>query len=459
MKTIISINPANGEKIGETPETSVIEMNEIIKHARVSFKTWRRTSFEKRAKYLFKVIDLLIENKEKIAQLTTKEMGKPIQESREDVDYEIEFIDYYAKNAQRILGEKIIREDDRAFYKIVYEPWGVVASIAPWNFPITMASSGISAQIMAGNCVIFKPSEYTTLSQKAFVDLFNQTGLPKGVLQCVIGGGDMGAKLIDSSIDFVWFTGSTKVGQEIYRKCAEKFIKCDLELGGSSPAIVFADCNFDATVETVFMARFFNCGQVCSSIKRLFVEKSIYDQFVEALKNRMKKVEIGDPMDPKNNMGPLVSKKQLDSLQIQFVDAKEKGANFLYSGQEFKAGKMKGNFFEPAIVTHVTKEMKLYNEEVFGPILPVIPFDNEADAIELANDTAYGLTAEIFTQDKEKGNRVAREINAGGVSINGDVIYSPHCPIGGFKKSGIGREYGEEGVKEFAQLKYICEYK
>lgn len=460
MNTIKSINPADGSLVGETPVTTDVELKEMVRKSQTAFSKWKLTSFSERAKYLVKLNELLKNNQDEIAKLTTLEMGKPLKEAREDVDFEVDFIKYYAENAEKILGEKVIGEDDRAVYKLVYEPWGVVASIAPWNFPIAMASSGITAQLMAGNTVIFKPSEYTTLTQKMFVDLFKQTGLPEGVLQLAVGGGDVGAALVDSHINFVWFTGSTKVGQDIYKKCADKFIKCALELGGSSPAIVFADCIFSAAVETVFMARFFNCGQVCSAVKRLFVEKSIYMKFVQALTDKVKQVRVGDPMDPKTTIGPLVSRKQLDTLLNQVQDAKDKGAKFMAGGSQISNDKYAlGYFFEPTIAVNVTPKMKLYTEEIFGPVLPIIPFENESEAIKMANDTPYGLTAEIFTSDKIKASRIARMLDAGGISVNGDVIYSPQCPIGGFKKSGIGREYGEEGFKELAQLKYICEYK
>lgn len=460
MNTIKSINPANGTVVGETAVTDMGEIITMTDKARIAYGKWKTVPFNRKAKYLRTLCELILKNKEKIAQLTTAEMGKPITEAREDVDYEIEFIKYYADQGEKILGERIVYEDAKAIYKLVYEPWGVCVSIAPWNFPISMASSAITAQLMAGNTVIFKPSEYTTLTQKLFVDLFNQTGLPEGVLQLAVGAGDVGAALIDSDINYVWFTGSTRVGQEIYRKCADKMIRCTLELGGSSPAVVFADCDISAAVETVFTARFFNCGQVCSAVKRLLVEKEIFEKFTSALLSRVNKWELGDPMDPKTNMGPLVSEKQLNTLVAQIRDAKAKGAKFRCGGDRPTAEHLKnGYFFEPTIVTNIKKNMKIYTEEVFGPVLPVIPFAGVEEAVKLANETPYGLTAEIFTEDKVKANKVARLLDAGGISINGDVIYSPRCPIGGFKKSGIGREYGEEGYKELAQLKYICEYK
>lgn len=459
MKKVISYNPANGEITGEAPVLTKEDVASAVAKAKKAFQSWKKTSFAERASYVFKMKDLLIKHKEEIAILTTKEMGKPLSEAREDIDFELGFLDYYAQNAERILGEKVIGEDERAIYKTVYEPWGVCASIAPWNFPISMASSGITAQLLAGNTVVFKPSEYTTLTQKLFVDLFNQTKLPEGVLQYVVGDGQVGKMLIDADIDLVWFTGSTRVGQAIYRQCAKKFIKCILELGGSSPGIVFADCDFAATVEIVFSARFYNCGQVCSAIKRLFVEESIFEPLVKQLVKRVSQVKLSDPLK-EAGIGPLVSKKQLETLMAQVDDAVAKGARVLIGGKRPQETEFaKGNYYEPAILTNVTREMRVYKEEVFGPVLPIMPFKSEEEAISLANDTQYGLTAEVFTKDKEKGMRVARAIAAGGVSINGDLIYAPHCPIGGFLKSGLGREYGEEGFRELAQLKYLCVFK
>ncbi len=456
MNTIKSINPATQEVIGETPVTTPQELQKIVENSKKAFESWRNVPMKERVIYAWKLADLLLQKKDEIALLTTREMGKPLHEALEDIIFEVDFIRWYADHIEEALGEKIIKEDAATVYKTVYEPWGVCASIPPWNFPITMASTGITAQLLAGNTVIFKPSENSTLSQKMFVDLFNQTGLPDGVLQCVVGAGDVGAQLIDSDIDLVWFTGSTAVGQQIYKKCAEKFIKPLLELGGSSPAIVFADCDFDKTVETIKTARFFNCGQVCSSVKRLFVEKSLFEKFVTALAVKLHTVRIGNP-EGDVEFGPLVSKKQLATLILQVEDAVQKGAMVVVGGaRPADATLSQGNYFLPTLLTNISVDMKVITEEVFGPVLPIIPFESEDEAISLANANPYGLTAEIFTKDIEKANRVAGQIQAGGISINMDISYNPDSPIGGYKKSGLGREYGLEGFRELAQLKYIC---
>ena len=456
MNTLISYNPANGEKVGETPISSKEDIEKTVAKAKKAFVSWKMLPIAKRASYVEKFATILSDHKEELAKLTTAEMGKPIKEAREDVDFELGFVRWYANKAEEAFGEKIFREDENATYKTVYEPWGVCASIAPWNFPVSMASTGITAQILAGNTVIFKPSEYTTMTQKRFVELLNESGLPEGVVQCVVGGGEVGSTLIDSAIDLVWFTGSTKVGQEIYKKCAAKFIKALLELGGSSPGVVFADCDMKNAVDTVYIARYFNCGQVCSSIKRVFVEKSVMNAFVDALTKKLKAVRVGDPT-ANADMGPLVSKKQLDTLVSQVEDAKAKGVTVVTGGDKPEGREFeRGNYYLPTILTGVTPDMRVYKEEVFGPVLPIIPFTTEEEAIRLANDTPYGLTAEVFSSDAKRAARVASQLLAGGVSVNMDVTYAPDCPIGGYKKSGIGREYGLEGMRELAQLKYIC---
>ncbi len=456
MKHIVSINPANGEKIGETPISSPSDVTGAVTNAKKAFPAWRALSIKDRVSYVSAFRTLVAEHKEELAKLTTLEMGKPLVQSRDDVDFELTFIDWYIDNAAVALSDTIIKEDDNAQYKVVYEPWGVCASIAPWNFPVSMASSGIMQQILAGNTVVFKPTELTTLTQKLFVELLWKSGLPKGVVELVIGDGEVGKQLIDSDIDIVWFTGSTAVGQEIYKKCGEKFIKGVMELGGSSAGIVFADSDIENALDQLYSARYYNCGQVCSAVKRLFVEQSVYPQIIEGLKKRLANKKVGDPIGDVD-IGPLVSKDQLDMLESQVADALAKGAKVEIGGAKPEGKEFeKGNYYLPTILTNITADMRVMTEEVFGPVLPVVPFVSEQEAVAMANNHIYGLTAEVFTTDKEKGNRVARALEAGVVGVNTDSYYVPFCPIGGYKKSGMGREYGIEGFRELTQIKYIC---
>lgn len=460
MNTVKSINPATGEVVGETPASTKEDVVRVVAEAKKAFQGWRRTALDQRIALMKKFRTLLETHTEELAELTTKEMGKPISEARADVTGELHFLDWYCDHLHEALDEQIIQETDFAKYRVRYEPYGVCASIAPWNFPVSMVNSGVSQQILVGNTVVFKPSEYTTLSQKRFIELMWEAGFPKGVVQYVIGDGEVGKKLVDSPVDLMWFTGSTVVGQAIYKKCGEKFIKGIMELGGSSPGIVCADVDIEKTVEDVYIARFLNCGQVCTALKRLFVERPLFDAFVEGLRKKVATVKVGDPVDSAVMMGPLVSKEQLDQLAVQVEDAKQKGATVISGGERLTGGLYdKGNFYAPTILTGITKDMRVYTEEIFGPVLPVMPFDTDEEVIDLANDTPYGLSADIYTRDKARAERFAHQIDAGIIGINTDNFFVPFCPTGGFKKSGMGREYGIEGFRELAQIKYICEAK
>lgn len=459
MKSITSINPATNEKVGETPVSTADDVTRSIEEAKEAFEGWRRLTIKERVSYISAFRQLLASHTEELAKLTSLEMGKPIGQAREDVEWELGFIDWYIENATAALSESIIKETEKAVYKIVYEPWGVCASIAPWNFPVSMASSGILQQILAGNCVVFKPSEYTTLTQKLFVELLWQSGIPDGVVGLVIGDGEVGKMLVDGAVDLVWFTGSTAVGQEIYAKCGTKFIKGVMELGGSSPALIFADCAIETTIDQLYSARYFNCGQVCSAVKRLFVEKSIFPLVVEGLKKRIALKKLGNPLE-QVDIGPLVSKEQLATLMAQVQDAVKKGAKVEIGGQRPQGAEFeKGNYYLPTILTNVTPDMRVMAEEVFGPVLPVMSFTTEDEAVRMANNHIYGLTAEVYTKDAARAERIARRLEAGVVGINTDSFYEPFCPIGGYKKSGMGREYGVEGFRELTQIKYICSQK
>ena len=456
MKIII-LNPHDQSVVGSLPVSTKVEIIRSVKKARATFVSWKNTSINQRIEYIKKYRQLLKKHADEIAQLITQEMGKPISQSLDDVNGELEFLDYYTQMGEQFLSDEAIHQTGDTKFRLVYESYGVCACIAPWNFPISMANSGIVPALIAGNCVVFKPSEYTSLSQKMLVDLLNQTGLPKGVLNVVIGDGKVGKVLLEQQIDLVWFTGSTAVGQSIYRQCGEKFVKSMLEMGGSSPAIVFSDANLEDTVENLYWARFLNCGQVCTAIKRLFVEKKIYHQLVKMLVTKVKQMHVGKPMDKNTQVGPLVSRKQLKLLKAQVADAIKRGAKIEIGGATSSDPNLKlGNYYLPTILTNVKPQMRVLTEEVFGPVLPIVPFTNEAKAIKLANQTEYGLSAEIYTRDIKKAERVAKELDAGTVAINTDGFFKPECPFGGFKKSGMGKEYGHIGMQEFAKVKLLA---
>jgi len=453
---IKSINPHDQSTVGELKISTSDEIFKAVSKARRAFENWKETSVRKRCAYVENLTSLLQKNKERLAELITLEMGKPLEQSLSEIESELEFVRYYVKNGPKFLADETIINKDKDFYKVTYEPHGVCACICPWNFPLSMVTSGVLPAIIAGNTVVVKPSEYTSLSQKLVVDLINQTGIPEGVVNLIIGGGEEGKVLVDSQIDLVWFTGSTKAGLNIYKKSGEKFIKSLLEMGGSSAGIIMADADLENAVENIYWARFLNCGQVCTAVKRLFVEKSIFDEFLRLLLKRINKVKIGNPLK-NNDIGPLVNKKQLELIKEQVKDAITKRAVVEIGGKQSVAREIKdGNYYEPTVLTNVNFDMKVLNEETFGPVLPIMSFKSEDEVTVFANKTEYGLSAEIYTSDYKKGEKIARSIQCGTVAINTDNFFKPECPFGGYKKSGMGREYGKIGMQEFAQVKVIA---
>lgn len=451
-----SINPHDQSLVGEVDISTESEVKSAVEKARKAFDSWKDLSIGDRVEFIKKYKQSLLDHKEELAELTTKEMGKPLAQSLEDIGFELEFVDYYIEKAEENLADEVVLDRGNEHYRTVFEPFGVCVCIAPWNYPLSMFNSGVVPALIAGNTVVFKPTEYTTLSQKLALDLLNQSGLPEGVLGIIYGAGDVGEILTDQQVDLIWFTGSAKAGQLIYKKAGEKFIKAICELGGSSPAIVFADADLDSALTELYFARFSNCGQICSAVKRLFVEESVFEQVVQRFVQRLQQVKIGNPMD-NVDFGPLVNKKQLETLKLQVQDGIENGAKVEIGGKAPEdASLYNGNYFEPTILTNVNSEMRVMTEEVFGPVLPIMSFKTEDEAIKLANDTEYGLSAEIYTTDLEKGERIARKLQSGAVAINTDGLYKPMCPIGGYKKSGIGREYGRIGMQEFVQVKLIA---
>lgn len=457
MTKLKSINPTDQSVIGEVKTSSKQDVKRAVAGAEKALEAWRGTSVKERASCVSKFAKEILKHKEKVARLAALEMGKPYSESLADLDFDQDYLKYYAEEGPKILKDEVIEKTSKLVRKVVHEPIGVAAVIIPWNFPFGNAVWGIVPNIIAGNTVVFKHSEHTPLCGQEVMDIFKKIGLPDGVVNIVYGDGRVGRMLVDSGVDLVWFTGSTEVGQEIYEKCAKKFIPCILELGGSSPAIVLDDTDLDNTLENVYSGRFYNCGQVCNAIKRLFVHKKIYRELVDRLVEKVGKTKVGDPFD-KVDFGPLVSKKQLALLKAQVKDAVDKGAKVEIGGSQPKDSSLKnGNYYLPTILTNVNFKMRVLTEEVFGPVLPVIAFNNTDQAIKMANRTEYGLSAEIYTQNLDLAREIAKKLEAGSVSINSNDYLLPPCPFGGYKKSGLGREGGKYGFHELTQIKYIFE--
>jgi len=454
MTKLISINPANNyESVGEVEISTDKEITEKVSSAQKAKTIWKEMGIKERVKTLKPIYEEFKTRADEISLLATRETGRAITESRSIIDSHLSKIKWFLDNAESALSDEITHEDDESIHKIIYEPIGVAVVITPWNHPFGMFVWGVFPNLLAGNTVVFKISEECPFVGKLIEKIMLSHELPQGVFSEVYGAGDIGWKLAKENIDIIWFTGSTKVGQELYKLAGEKFIKAVLELGGSNPCIVFEDVDIQKIVKKIYAKRFKLCGQTCDALKRLIVHKSIFEKLVEALKKEIELKHIGDSENPDTDMGSLVAKRQLTLLRDQVEDAVNKGARVVTGGHSPK--KVRGAYYLPTLLTNVTKNMRVWTDEVFGPVLPVISFETEEEAITLANDTIYGLGSIVFTKDIERAKRVASKIDTGTVEINNALHWLSCNPFGGYKKSGMGREHGVVGFRELCQMKVI----
>lgn len=454
MAKLISTNPTNYKKLGEVDISTQEEIRNKVHKANSAKKGWRNLEVEVRIKLLRRIIDKLKENKEELSLLATREMGMPISQSRSDITEAIRYFTWYLDNASEYLSPEVIFKDNSTIHKIFYEPVGTAVVIVPWNYPGSNFVWGCGQNLITGNTVVFKHSEECSLFGKLIEELIESCGLPEGVFNEVYGDGKVGDYLVHQNIDLISFTGSTKVGKYLYKVAGEKFIKAVIEMGGSAPGIVLEDANIEEVLETIYFNRFSNCGQACDALKRLIVHESKFPQLVQKLKDLLSSKKIGDPEKESTDIGPLVAKRQLELLEGQVKDAIGKGAKLIIGGKRPKD--LHGAYYEPTILTNINRKMRVWQEEVFGPVLPIVSFKTEEEAIDLSNDTKYGLGAYVFTEDKEKALRAASQLNAGMVAINNASYLQPCSPFGGYKESGIGREHGKFGFSELTQVKVVA---
>ncbi len=453
---LVSTNPAkNYEAIGEVDISTEQEIKDKVGRAQKAKLVWKEMTVEKRISYFEKLMGVYKKRKEEVAQLQSMEMGKPIKESRDDVDFDLFTIENNIRIAREVLKPKVLDETESQRNVLYLEPHGVIAVIVPWNFPSSNFFISCVQVLLAGNTVVFKHSEECPLTGKLLGEIMGEVGFPDGVFGQVFGDGKVGDVLTDQDIDGIHFTGSTKVGRYLYEKAASKFIPTVLEMGGSSPGIIFPDADLDKMCAHACSERFLACGQVCCALKRLIVHEDVFDEVVERIKKIVESMKIGDSLDEKTDIGPLVTKRQLDLLIEQVQDAKDKGATVMAGGDIPKG--LNGVFYKPTILTNLTSDMKVLTEEVFGPVLPVVSFKTEAEAIKLANETIYGLSAFIYGKNLKQLQRVASKIDAGQISINDTSYFSDNSPFGGYKMSGIGRNSGEIGFYEVSQKKVVSE--
>jgi aldehyde dehydrogenase (NAD+) len=458
-KTFTTVNPATEETICEIGSASAGDVDRAVAAAKGALEgDWgRKYSARERGRMLWKIADLLEARIDEFALLETLDNGKPIFESRYvDIPAAIDALRYFAGWADKVTGETLPVSGPFVLAYTLREPVGVVAAITPWNFPIIQALWKIAPALACGNTVIHKPASYTPLTALKFAELASEAGLPPGALNVLPGGGsEVGNALVQhKDIAKITFTGSTEVGKDIMRGAADSIKRLTLELGGKSPNIVFADADLDAAVKGAYTGIFYGKGEVCAAGSRLFVERSIHDQLVEKLVERTKKLAPGDPLDPKTRLGALVSGKQRESV-LGYVEAgRSEGAEVVAGGEAATVGG-KGFFMQPTILDAVRNDMKVAQEEIFGPVLVVIPFDDAKEAVKLANDSIFGLAAGVWTRDVGKAHQVARDLQAGTVWINQYNWYDSGAPFGGYKQSGFGRELGKQALEYYTESKTV----
>ena len=461
-KVLVSINPATLETLGEIPLASATEVRAAVAAAEAAFPSWAALGVEKRAACLLKARDYLMERLDETCELISKENGKPRAEAlTSEVFVVADLITHYAGRAKTLLVSRPLSLHNPMMKatkcsRLVPEPLGVVSIITPWNYPFSIPMSGIVFALLAGNTVVFKPASDTAMiGLKIHEILTVGGGLPAGVLNTVIATGrDMGTALYEPPVRKVVFTGSTEVGRAINQVAAKHFIPTSMELGGKDPMVVCEDADLDLAAGGALWGAFTNCGQVCASVERVYVARSVHDAFVEKVVAKAKELRLGADQDFDVDVGPMANEEQLRTVEEHVRDALTKGARVLVGG---KRPDRPGYFFEPTVLVDANHTMKIVMEETFGPVMPIIAFDTEDEAVTLANDSPYGLTASVWTRDKAKGNAIAHRLQAGTVTVNDCVYTYSLCetPWQGMKASGVGASHSDDGLLEFAYFKHI----
>jgi acyl-CoA reductase-like NAD-dependent aldehyde dehydrogenase len=458
-ETYATINPATEETSAQVAKGDERDIDLAVQAARRAFDQgpWPRMAAAERARMLWKLADLITGNLDEMARLESVNTGKTLFDSgKVELPFAAEVFRYYAGWTTKIHGETLnLREG--AFTFTLRQPLGVVGAIVPWNFPFLLASWKIAPALAAGNTVVLKPASLTPLTALRFAELTQEAGLPEGVFNVVPGpGAKAGMALVrHPGVDKIAFTGSTEVGKGIMREAAGSLKRVSLELGGKSPNIVLADADLDAALRGALTGIFYNKGEVCAAGSRLLVEQRIHDEFVARLLERVKGLKVGDPMDKATRMGPVVSAQHLESV-LRYVEAgRREGATLAAGGERARVGDGRGYFVQPTVFTDVTSAMRIAREEIFGPVLSVIPFKDADDAVAQGNETFYGLAAAVWTRDVGKALRVARSLRAGTVWVNAYNLYDAALPFGGFKESGFGRELGQAGLDLYTEVKSV----
>lgn len=454
---IKSRNPSDGFKvIGETKNSKILEIELAVSKARSALNLWEVTTIKNRISHLAILLDIFIQNKEKIIDLLILEMGYTYKyASRYDFEKGIDAFRWYLANIEFALEKKHLTDKYGNMHTYVYQPLGVSAVIVPWNTPFYSWVSGVISNLSVGNTVVFKHAEECLLFSKYIESLCHQAGLPEGVVNHIYGSGDVGELLTNQEIDLIYFSGNDNVAKKIYRKAGDRFIRCIIETGGSAPGIVFDDVDLDKVVKLVYKYRFQNSGQMFDGLKRLIIHKYKVLQFIQKMQQYLDTIKFGNPMDHEVDIGPVVSDRQFSKAKDQLSDALNKGAKKIYEKQIDKD--LVGGYFPPTILTEVNVNMRIWFEEVLAPILPIVEFTDEKEALELANYSDFGSGGYIFTKDNVRAHRVALKLKTGMISVNGGEYKLPFNYYGGVKKSGIGRKHGLKGLEELCNVKLISQ--
>ncbi len=454
-ETLAVTNPATGEVICEVAKGGTEETRRAIEAADKALPAWRSLSAKERAVMLRKLFDLMIENQDDLGRILTAEQGKPLAEAKGEVAYSASFIEWFAEEGKRLYGDVIPAPTGDKRMVVIKQGIGVVAAITPWNFPSAMLGRKLGPALAAGCTVVCKPANATPLSAYAIGVLAERAGIPAGVINIVTGRtSDIGDELTGNpTVKKVTFTGSTPVGKHLMAQCAQTVKRTSMELGGNAPFIVFDDADIDAAVAGAMMSKYRNAGQTCVCANRLMVHEKVYDEFVEKLKAAVGEMKMGNGFDEGVNVGPLVDEKAANTVRGFIEEAVSKGATVVAGGTD---GGLGGAFLAPTILTNVSDDMKVFREEIFGPVAPVFKFSTDEEAIKMANDTEFGLASYFYSRDIGRVWRVAEALDYGIVGINEGIISTEVAPFGGVKESGNGREGSKYGMDDYTEIKYLC---
>lgn len=453
--TIDVINPASGQKLGTVPKSGKAETRRAIEAADKAFATFRKTTALERSKLLRNLHDAILDNQDALAQLLTLEQGKSLAEAKGEIGASAAYVLWFAEEARRTYGDVVPSPWADRRIIVTREPVGVIAAITPWNFPSSMLARKIGPAIAAGCTSVVKPASQTPYSGLAWGALCEEAGIPAGVVNIVTGAaGEIGNEICANPIvKKLTFTGSTEVGKVLIEKSAATLKKVSMELGGNAPFLIFDDADIDRAVEGAIMAKYRNSGQTCVCTNRFFVQAGVYDEFVEKFAAASAKLKVGPGVEDGVQQGPLIDLKAVEKVEELIADASAKGGKIVTGGKRHELG---GSFFQPTVISEAKPTMRFMEEEIFGPVAPVFRFDEEDEAVALANSTQYGLACYFYTGDLGRAFRVMEGLKYGMVGVNEGLITTPEAPFGGVKESGLGREGGHQGIEDYLDTKYVC---